>query len=817
MILCTLLAAFSGSLGQESISIREVLAVENLGQRARSALNTDALESVLAEGTWSMPKEGDVITSTTGKERSWQRFNADENGNFSGAPFRSGWAVASVEVPAAGSWRLDLSGPSSVTVDGEPHYGDVYGLGLTRVPLYLEAGTHEFLFRTGRGSMRATLERAPSAVYLEERDITRPQVLRGEGGRRAWLGIIVCNAGAEHARGYTLRATTEGHELEPVYHPVPTLLPSSLSKSPIPIVVPENSEGDTVAVTVELVSPSGEVLFGTEVSLEVRDASGKHIRTFLSDIDGSVQYFGVTPPKQTDDKSIDPDALILTLHGAGVEGKRQAECYTQKEGAYVIAPTNRRPYGFDWEDWGRMDALEVLEIAEGFFQTDPNRTYLTGHSMGGHGTWQIGAHFPDRFAAIAPSAGWRDFWVYGGAVEADEADPLARLMLRSTNVSRTLLLKENYLHSGVYILHGDADTNVPVSEARAMRSVLAESHPNFPYYEQPGAGHWWGNQCMDWPALTKFLQANRRPADDAQVDLHFTTVNPGISSRCHWIEIQQQSQALLPSRVHAQYDKKTGEYQIDVENISRLAIDLKPFMSAPVFPAKVHIGSDALSLASYMPTYRIELQADANGSWMIVPPLNTQSMKSPERAGPFKDAFRHRMVFVYGTQGTPEENAWSLSKARFDHETWRYRGNGAVEVVADSEFDPAAYAERGVVLYGNADTNSAFEALLELKEIDLRRDFVRIGEKRVEGEDLALLAIRPRKDSAIASVAIVGGTGLVGCRTTDHRAYFVSGVGYPDWTVMDSTCLTKGLGGIRGAGFFGSDWSAGENSEAVWR
>jgi len=27
----------------------------------------------------------------------------------------------------------------------------------------------------------------------------------------------------------------------------------------------------------------------------------------------------------------------------------------------LVAPTNRRPYGYDWEDWGRADALEVLE------------------------------------------------------------------------------------------------------------------------------------------------------------------------------------------------------------------------------------------------------------------------------------------------------------------------------------------------------------------------------------------------------------------------------------------------------------------------
>ena len=24
--------------------------------------------------------------------------------------------------------------------------------------------------------------------------------------------------------------------------------------------------------------------------------------------------------------------------------------------AEVVAPTNRRPFGFDWQDWGRLDA-----------------------------------------------------------------------------------------------------------------------------------------------------------------------------------------------------------------------------------------------------------------------------------------------------------------------------------------------------------------------------------------------------------------------------------------------------------------------------
>lgn len=804
MILCTLLAATCGSLGHEPIVIREVLAIESVGERSRSALNTDALEYALALGTWVAPKLGDKLTSTTGEERTWSRFTADENGSFSGACFRGGWAYASVVVPESGSWRLDVNGPSTVIVDGEPHCGDGYGLGITSVPLYLKAGPHDFLFRTGRGNMKAKLEPAPSTVYLEERDRTLPDVLLGEGGR-VWLGTIVSNAGADHARGYSVRATAAGAEAVTVE--LHNLLPSSMRKCALPILVPANPEGKQVELHLELLSPTGDVVHESSLNLRVREPRNKHVRTFLSDIDDSVQYFGVTPPSVSDElQASSSKALILTLHGAGVEGKGHAERYEPKDWTYVIAPTNRRPFGFDWEDWGRMDALEVLQIARDYFGTDVRRTYLTGHSMGGHGTWQIGAHFPDLFAAIAPSAGWRDFWQYSGAVELDAGDAVSEMMLRSTNGSRTLLLKDNYQHGGVYILHGDADNNVPVSEARAMRALLAKSHPNFAYYERPGAGHWWGDECLDWKPLIEFLKANRKPAQDEILAVDFTTINPGISSRCDWVHVEVQERALMPSHVHATYDKETGVFQVEAENVSRLKLDLKPFFSG-VFPSSIHIGDAELSLEAYMPTYEISLARDISGAWTVAPPLSTEH-KNPLRSGPFKDAFRNRMVFVYGTTGTAEENAWSLSKARYDHEVWRYRGNGAVDVLADKEFEPAAYADRGVVLYGNADTNSAFERVLSLSAIDLRRDFVRIGDVTWRTESATLLAIRPSKDSAIASVAIVGGTGIIGCRTTDFRSYFVSGVGYPDWTVLGASSLLVGIDGIAGAGFFGSDWSA---------
>ena len=162
---------------------------------------------------------------------------------------------------------------------------------------------------------------------------------------------------------------------------------------------------------------------------------------------------------------------------------------------------------------GKVDEYQTAAQDADLYGTNPRRTYVTGHSMGGHGTWQLGSHFPDRFAAIGPSAGWCDFWSYSGA-STEETDPVGQILQRAANASRTLLLEENLLHSGVYVLHGDEDETVPVREARAMRKRLAEAHPNFAYYERKGAGHWWGNQCMDWPPLFDFLRENRRPEPD---------------------------------------------------------------------------------------------------------------------------------------------------------------------------------------------------------------------------------------------------------------------------------------------------------------
>ncbi len=485
-----------------------------------------------------------------------------------------------------------------------------------------------------------------------------------------------------------------------------------------------------------------------------------------------------------------------------------------------IAPTNRRPYGFDWEDWGRQDALEVLELAQQRFHTDPQRTYLTGHSMGGHGVWILGATFPDHFAAIGPSAGWISWATYGGrGTPQAQTGPVQEILQRALASSDTLALMRNYAQLGVYILHGAADDNVSVAQARTMNQNLTSFHRDFVFHEQPGAGHWWnisdepGAACVDWPPMFDFFARHAIAGNSSIRQVDFITANPGVSAWSHWVGIEAQIHPLKPSSVSMRYDPGHRRFTGTTENVARLSLRLPDV--PPGKPMVVELDGQKLD--------EIAWPAGAAQIWLVrileqwalsTPPPASQ--KGPQRNGPFKEAFRSRVILVYGTHGSPEENAWAFAKALYDAEQFWYRGNGALSLIPDDQFQAAAEPDRDVILYGNAQSNSAWSRLLANSPVQVGKGFIRVGQREERGEDLACLFLRPRPGSDRACVGVITGTGIAGMKLTDRLTYFTSGVAYPDYILLGPEVLVQGVPGIRAAGFFGIDWSV-ESGEAAWR
>ncbi|MEZ5330306.1 MAG: prolyl oligopeptidase family serine peptidase [Verrucomicrobiales bacterium] len=807
------LLVFANSIGA-AVALEfdeECLVLSSVKEGRREAFATDGLLHVIARDGFAAPKAGDLVPHESGNEAPWRsatykdgelilpRSNDEDTERGESRRRRADYIYLTATSEAEEVLLLNAKGQSAVMVNGEWRIGDAYGNNPVPIPVLVKKGINHFLFAASRraGAFSATLTKAEQSVFFHDGDLTLPDWVMGQPASEMWGAAIVVNATTEWLDDLEIHANYRNDEVTPC-GPIPPLGFRKLGF----LITNDQVVTDNVSFNVSLQHKgTGKSVARKQFEGPVFNPDQTRRVTFISDIDGSVQYYGLVPATPKDG---DPTpGIVLSLHGASVEGIGQARSYQNKDWTHIVAPTNRRPFGFDWEDWGRIDAMEVFAHAKAALKPDPQRQYLTGHSMGGHGTWQLGVHFPDQFAAIGPSAGWISFWSYAGAMKREEPNAVEKIFLRAASPSDTLALSSNYRHEGVYILHGDADDNVPVTEARTMREHLATFHSDFSYFEQPGAGHWWGNQCVDWPRMFEFFKHHQLPLPEAVTKVQFTTASPGVSSRCHWATIEAQSSPLETSGIDIAFDSAKRQFAGTTENVSRFSIDIAHVPTGDPLTMEID-GQQIGNVASPAGTHHVWL-SKVDGKWSItgVPGANE---KSPERMGPFKEAFRHRMVFVYGTAGDAEQNTWALAKARYDAEMFWYRGNGSIDIVADTDFDADKFNDRSVILFGNRDTNGAWKTLLADCPINVTNGAVQFGNETIEGTDLTALFVYPRPDSSIASVGVVAGTGMAGFRASNLLPYFVSGVGYPDFTIMKSETLIKRSAGVVKAGFFDNQW-----------
>ena len=102
--------------------------------------------------------------------------------------------------------------------------------------------------------------------------------------------------------------------------------------------------------------------------------------------------------------------------------------------------------------------MEIIAELKRTYNIDTNQIYLAGHSMGGGGTWSIGTHYADIFAAISPMAGM--------ASESKGSIPIANLK-----------------NTPVWFYHSIDDPRVPVEPDRQTAKLLKEYKEKYGPYE----------------------------------------------------------------------------------------------------------------------------------------------------------------------------------------------------------------------------------------------------------------------------------------------------------------------------------------------
>jgi len=695
----------------------------------------------------------------------------------------------------------------SFYLNGKRFSGDVYGHGFVKTPVMLQDGINRVLVELsgyGDHGFLFKLIPPPSPVMLVAQDATLPDLIRGQK-QSLWAGITVLNTTETRLKDVKLSLGGAGG-FERTETIVASIMPLCVKKVPVRLELSEALDNvDTVSIPVE-VSWKG---FSAQerLLLRVRDSAQSRSVTFISYIDGSCQYYSLLPPKDYDPEK--RYGLILALHGAGVEASRLIDCHAPKDWAFVVAPTNRRPYGFDWQDWGRLDALEVLKLVNETFPIDTNRVCLTGHSMGGHGTWHIALAHPDLFAAAAPMAGWTCFQLYVPWFLQKSytfAEP-QQIAIRDMSLREDFVpdFVENALNLPIFITQGGSDDNVPPLHARMFASLLEQLRYEYQYKEIPEKGHWYNlddssrTVCVDDPQVMDFLKDKTR--NPLPKHVIFKTSDIGQNNKSYWVEITQQGKLYSESLIEAEARAETID--IRTRNVREFALSL----SEELLPyGKISFVVNGQEIAYRFRKDEKVLLCQRGDGFEVGRAKQTAMTKLPESYGPIKQAYFSPFVLVFGTKGDSLTTEITLHQARLEATRWWSRANGSVEILPDTEVTKEIMENYNLILFGGPEENLITARLDKRLPIQMEHGRMLLEGKEIPGDNLAAEFVFPNPLYPDKSVFVHQGIGAAGLELSTFFTTLYAGAGLPDFVVFDREVKRKGWGGVICTGFFNQEW-----------
>jgi dienelactone hydrolase len=212
---------------------------------------------------------------------------------------------------------------------------------------------------------------------------------------------------------------------------------------------------------------------------EVRQAKGLQSRAYRFAETGELLPYQLYVPSNWSPDRQWP--LVVALHGANLDetnmlgrANGQMQRLAEAHGFIVVSPLGYRlnsAYGSprmaalasDPERLRRSEAdvLAVLDLVSREYAVNPARRYLTGNSMGGGGTFWLGAQHPALWAGIAPVA-------FGGVTPEDTAG-LAQVPM--------------------HVVCGDRDELGMLARVQDSLAVLRSAGIVPEYIEVPGGTH----------------------------------------------------------------------------------------------------------------------------------------------------------------------------------------------------------------------------------------------------------------------------------------------------------------------------------------
>ncbi|XZE46882.1 prolyl oligopeptidase family serine peptidase [Pirellulaceae bacterium SH467] len=556
------------------------------------------------------------------------------------------------------------------------------------------------------------------------------------------------------------------------------------------------------------------------------------VRGFRSKLDGSVQPYGVVyRANGSVQRSVRADVWCRGRSEKGLELQFLAQRMTAADpmpapGVLMIHPLGR--YCNANKLAGEVDTLEALEHAKGEYPIDANGVAIRGFSMGGAAAWHLAVHYPDRWFAANPGAGFSETPKFLNVFQSEKLEP-APYEQTLWKLYDCPYWVNNLKNLPTIAYSGEID------KQKQAADVMAEAAWNQPESDRFELTHLIGprtahkiepNTLKEVERLLGLLYAER--PDGAPTTVDFTTYTLKYN-QCHWLTIDGLKKHWEPARVQADVRKSTnekGRASVTVhprgvtsftlrfdpgffpEDISEIFVSVNRGDDIPAGSRYAHIKANLRSDKSVR--FRL-VQTEAHGKidWVLRSPLDeSQSLaKVHDLQGPIDDAFMSSFLFVKptATGQHPDLDRWVQAEFERAVREWHRQMRGDIRVVSAEDLKDTDIDQNNIVLWGDPKSNPRIAAILGKLPLQWDAGKLAIGGNSYEASHHVPAMIYPNPQNPSRYVVLNSGFSY---REYDYLNNARQVPKLPDWAVIDIRTApdARWPGKVAAAGFFDEAW-----------
>lgn len=537
------------------------------------------------------------------------------------------------------------------------------------------------------------------------------------------------------------------------------------------------------------------------------------VRGFRSRIDGSVQPYAYTLPKLYGKDPGKKWHLEVWLHGRDktlTEVKFLRNNHGEKEmdlDHVRIDIYGRGNNAYRWA--GEVDVFEAIDhflsseraLGRGHL-VDANQVVLRGFSMGGAGAWHLGLHWPDRWCAVNPGAGFTTTHGYISGLP-EKLPPHQEAVLR---IYDAVDYAENAFNVPIHAYSGAKDKQklaADLIEQRLLKLKIPMHHLIAPDLEHSFPPAW---QAKVRARMNNDIEAGRPEYPGKVRFVTYTLKYP----TCFWVEILGLNQHYEKATVKA--ERVEGGYVVQTANVRTLHLTLPEGVNGD---QELDMDGQKMTIRPWLHpsgTYHLYLDRKESGWRPILPQrLITLRNQKPQKVqgmqGPIDDAFTEAFLCVRGTgkpwHGATQEYA-EKTLERFQKEWARYL-RGEVPVKSDLDVTSEDIASRNLILFGDPSSNALLGQVLDGLPLTWTEKAITLGGKtHAAGEHVPVL-IYPNPLNPARYVVINSGHTFHAREFEGTNAQLYPRLG--DWAILN---LAEGKGSldlpVAEAGLFDEYW-----------